>query len=379
MDTYIGAMSGTSLDGVDAVLAGLAPPGPVPPALPVLQGSVHHDFDGALRSRLLALCAGQPVTLRELGEVEQLVTRAYARAIQALLQQTGTPAAAVRAIGAHGQTVHHQPRGTERFTQQLLDPNHLAVATGISVVADFRRRDMALGGQGAPLAPGFHDAVLRHPQRTRVVLNLGGIANISLLVPGQPCLGFDTGPANILLDAWIGARRGERFDRDGAWGASGNVHAALLARCLADPYFARPAPKSTGREHFHLAWLQAHLASLPGPAPGDADVQRTLLELTARSVADAVQAACAAQAGAAAGDLLVCGGGAFNPPLLDRLAALLPGWQVASTAAHGIPPDAMESLAFAVFAQRTVHGLPGNLPAVTGAARPCVLGALYLP
>jgi len=315
--------------------------------------------------------------LQELGEVEQLVTRAYARAVDALLQQTATPPAAVRAIGAHGQTVHHQPSGAERFTMQLLDPNRLAVATGIAVVADFRRRDMALGGQGAPLAPGFHDVALRHATRTRVVLNAGGIANISLLVPGQPCIGFDTGPANILMDAWIGVQRGERFDRDGAWAAQGRVHDALLALCLADPYFAQPAPKSTGREHFHLAWLQARLAGLPGPAPSDEDVQRTLLELSAHTVADAVQTACANLA-APPGDLLVCGGGAFNPQLLQRLAARLTSWSVESTAAHGIPPDAMEALAFAVFSQRTVHGLPGNLPSVTGASRPCVLGALYV-
>jgi anhydro-N-acetylmuramic acid kinase len=274
--------------------------------------------------------------------------------------------------------VHHQPQGAERFTMQLLDPNRLAVATGIGVVADFRRRDMALGGQGAPLAPGFHDVALRHPSRTRVVLNAGGIANISLLVPGQPCIGFDTGPANILMDAWVGFKRGQRFDRDGAWAATGQVHHALLVRCLADPYFAQPAPKSTGREHFHLPWLQARLAELQTPAPSDADVQRTLLELTARTVADAVLAACAAHA-APPGDLLVCGGGAFNPTLLQRLAACLPGWHVASTGAHGIPPEAMEALAFAVFAQRTVHLLPGNLPSVTAASRPCVLGALYVP
>ena len=376
-ETYIGAMSGTSLDGVDAVLADLGDPGMTGGSLPILRGSVHHDFDNALRQRLLALCAGEPVTLQELGEVEQLVTRAYARAVDALLQQTATPPAAVRAIGAHGQTVHHQPSGAERFTMQLLDPNRLAVTCGIAVVADFRRRDMALGGQGAPLAPGFHDVALRHATRTRVVLNAGGIANISLLVPGQPCNGFDTGPANILMDAWIGARRGKRFDRDGAWAAQGRVHGALLALYLADPYFAQSAPKSTGREYFHLAWLQARLAELPGPAPSDEDVQRTLLELTVHTVADAVQAACANLA-APPGDLLVCGGGASNPQLLQQLAARLTSWSVESTAAHGIPPDAMEALAFAVFSQRTVHGLPGNLPGVTGASMPCVLGALYL-
>ena len=364
---YVGAMSGTSLDGVDAVLTDLARPG-----VPEVMGAVHHDFSDALRQRILALCQGQPVRLAELGAVDVLIARAYADAVHALLLKTGVTAAQVRAIGAHGQTVHHQPGGATPFTLQLGDPNLLAVATGITVVADFRRRDMALGGQGAPLAPGFHDIALRHPTLTRVVLNCGGIANISVLRPGQSCIGYDTGPANILLDAWVQVSRRERFDRDGAWAALGQVDAALLTRMLADPYFSLAPPKSTGREHFNLAWLRAHLAALLKP-PADADVQRTLLELSALSIALAVQRH------APGGELLVCGGGAFNAFFMQRLAALNPGWAVASTAAHGIAPDAMEALAFAVFAQRTLAGLPGNLPSVTGAARPCVLGGVYVP
>lgn len=366
---YIGIMSGTSLDGVDAVLAELPEPGAA--RLPQVRHLVHDDYPAALRQRILAIAQGQRITLDELGAVDQLVAAAYAQAVSRLLQETGVDAAAVRGIGAHGQTVHHRPEGELRFTLQLGDPNLLAVRSGITVVADFRRRDMALGGQGAPLAPGFHDMALRHPSRTRGVLNCGGIANISVLVPGQPCIGYDTGPANILMDAWIEACRGERFDRGGAWAASGQLHAPLLQALLADRYFAQPAPKSTGREHFNLAWLKRHLAALPGAVPAEADVMRTLLELTAASITLALQQH------ASAGELLVCGGGAFNPALMRRLAELNPGWAVASTAEHGIAPDAMEALAFAVFAQRTLAGLPGNLPAVTGASRPCVLGGVY--
>ena len=406
-ELYIGAMSGTSLDGVDAVLARLHLGALLPPSSAVRAqaqgqapgqstpmavgpegiqgieqlGHVQLEFPQALRQRILALAQGQPVTLAELGAVDVLVAHLYARAVKTLLQQTGVDATQVTAIGAHGQTVHHQPQpaapGEPTFTTQIGDPNTLAVATGITVVADFRRRDMALGGQGAPLAPGFHELVWRHPIRTRVVLNCGGIANISVLKPGRPCIGFDTGPANILMDAWIEACQGLRYDRDAAWAAQGQVHAALLQALLRDPYFALPPPKSTGRERFQLAWLQQALAALPEPAPSDADVQRSLLELSACTIAQAVQAQVEAQA--EPGELLVCGGGAFNPLLMRRLAELLPVWQVQSTAAHGVPPDCVEALAFAVFAQRTLHGQSANLPQVTGASRACLLGGVYRP
>jgi anhydro-N-acetylmuramic acid kinase len=231
---------------------------------------------------------------------------------------------------------------------------------------------MALGGQGAPLAPGFHDIALRHPLRSRVVLNCGGIANISVLVPGQPCLGYDTGPANMLLDAWAQQHLGRDFDADGAWAAQGRVHAPLLTALLADPYFAAPPPKSTGREHFGLAWLQRALAA-PGMGVAPVDVQRTLLELSAASVAQAVALH------AASGDLLVCGGGARNAFFMQRLAALHPQWQVSPTDAFGVPAQWMEAMAFASFAQSTLAGVAANAPAVTGASRPCVLGGIYPP
>ncbi len=363
----MGAMSGTSLDGVDVALVQFPPGAP-----PLLVHAHHQPYSDALRKAVLAVCQGQAVTLAAVGALDVQVARAYATAVLALLQQAGVQPGQVLVLGAHGQTVHHQPEGAERFSMQLGDPNTLAVATGITVVADFRRRDMALGGQGAPLAPGFHDQVLRHPQHTRVVLNAGGIANISVLVPGQPCLGYDTGPANMLMDAWVQLHRGLAFDADGAWAVQGQVDEPLLHSLLAEPYFEAPPPKSTGRERFGLAWLQGALAASPLP-PAAVDVQRTLLELSARTVAQAVDGH------ARSGELLVCGGGARNGALMQRLAALLPGWRVGPTDDHGVPAQWMEAMAFACFAQRALAGRPGSVPSVTGASRPCVLGGVYVP
>ncbi len=364
---YVGLMSGTSLDGVDAALVRCTGSG-----MPQTLGAVHLAYPPELRAQVLQVCTEQGGRFAALGAIDIGVARLYASAVKQLLQDTGVAAAEVRAIGAHGQTVHHQPQGELRFTVQLGDPNTLAVLTGITVVADFRRRDMALGGQGAPLAPAFHDAVLRHPTQPRVVLNCGGIANVSVLLPGRPCIGYDTGPANILMDAWAAQHLHQPYDRDGAWALAGHLHAGLLQALRSDLYFALPPPKSTGREHFNAAWLATQLAR-HAPQAAPADVQRTLLELTASTIADAIARH------ADAGELLVAGGGAFNPALLQRLQALNPRWQVASTAAHGMPPDQMEAVAFAVFAQRTMDGLTGNLPAVTGASRPCVLGGIYSP
>ncbi len=373
---FVGAMSGTSLDGVDAVLVRL--PGRPDNGPPQLLQAHHLPYSEALRQRVLGMCQGQAVTLAQVGALDVALAQVYAQTVITLLRQAGVPPQQVAALGAHGQTVHHQPVAPTadgaRFSMQLLDPNTLAVATGITVVADFRRRDMALGGQGAPLAPGFHDHVLRHPQHTRVVLNAGGIANISVLVPGQPCLGYDTGPANMLLDAWAQQHLGQPFDADGQWAASGQVHANLLQVLLADPYFAAPPPKSTGRELFGLAWLQRALDRLaPTQAIPAADVQRTLLELSAASVAHAVSQH------AARGELLVCGGGARNRLFMQRLARLHPGWAVSTTDDRGVPAQWMEAIAFAWFAQRTLRGLPGSVPTVTGASRACVLGGVYLP
>lgn len=362
---YLGLISGTSADGVDVALVSFEQ------GLPQLRAALTHPWPEALRERVLALA--QDLTafnLDSFGRLDIAVGRHFADAARALLQTSGTAPSAVRALGSHGQTVRHRPGGEAPFTLQIGDPTVIAETCGIDVVADFRRADVAAGGQGAPLLPAVHAMLLGQPGASRVVLNLGGIANITVLGPEGQVLGFDTGPANGLLDAWCLEQRGEPFDRDGAFAAAGKVDAPLLEALLADPYFTLPPPKSTGREHFHLAWLvrQPRVALL-----SPADVQATLLELTAHTVADAIEA-CAPTAT----DVLVCGGGVHNSRLMARLAEWLAPRRVASTATHGIDPDYLEAAAFAWLARQRVLGLPGNLPAVTGARGPRVLGALYL-
>jgi anhydro-N-acetylmuramic acid kinase len=362
---YLGLISGTSADGIDAALVSFAD------AAPRLHGALTHPWPHELRACILAVAQGEgALDLDAFGRLDVAIGRCFADAAQALLARCGVEARAVRAIGSHGQTVRHRPQGELPFTLQLGDPSVIAERCGIDVAADFRRADVAAGGQGAPLLPALHAMLLARPGHARVVLNLGGIANITVLGADGGVLGLDTGPANGLLDAWCLRHRGEPFDRDGAFAAAGRVDAALLDALLADPYFALPPPKSTGREHFHLAWLerQPRAAAL---AP--ADVQATLLELTARSVAEAI-----ARHAAAAEDVLVCGGGVHNPLLLARLRALLAPRAVRSTAEHGVDPDYLEATAFAWLARQRVLGRPGNLPAVTGARGPRVLGALHL-
>ncbi len=360
---YIGIMSGTSLDGIDVVLAA------IDETLVARQGRYVHPIPHEIKTAILAMSQGQETTLAAVGELDRALGTLYAEAVNQLLQRQRLTPHDIVAIGCHGQTVWHQPEGSAPFTLQLGDNNRVAALTGIATVGDFRRRDMAYGGQGAPLVPAFHHALLAHPGERRMVLNIGGIANLSLLLPGAAVRGFDTGPGNMLMDAWIWRRCGRPYDADAAWGRGGRVLSALLAQMLADPYFARPAPKSTGRELFNLGWLERHLQRWPGV---DArDVQATLAELTARSIADQVQLAGGCER------LLVCGGGVHNPLVMGRLAALLPGTEVAPTDKYGVSADDMEALAFAWLAYRTLSGLPGNLPSVTGADRPTLLGAIY--
>ncbi|HET6805266.1 MAG TPA: anhydro-N-acetylmuramic acid kinase [Frateuria sp.] len=362
---YLGLISGTSADGIDAALVSFDQ------GLPQLRAALTHRWPEPLRERVLALA--QDLTgfnLDTFGRLDVEVGRHFAEATRALLEASGTPASAVRAIGSHGQTVRHRPGGETPFTLQIGDPTVIAETCGIDVVADFRRADVAAGGQGAPLLPAVHAMLLGQPGSTRVVLNLGGIANITVLGPEGQVLGFDTGPANGLLDAWCQEQLGEPFDRDGAFAAAGQVDAPLLEALLADPYFTLAPPKSTGREHFHLAWL---LRQPRVPLLAAADVQATLLELTAHTVADAIEAHAPA-----ATDVLVCGGGVHNSRLMARLAEWLAPRRVVSTATHGIDPDYLEAAAFAWLARQRVLGMPGNLPAVTGAHGRRVLGALYL-
>jgi len=363
--TYLGLISGTSADGIDAALVSFAD------GQPRLRGALTHPWPEELRARILAVAQGEgALDLDAFGRLDVAIGHCFADAAQALLARCGVAAGAVRAIGSHGQTVRHRPLGDLPFTLQLGDASVIAERCGVDVAADLRRADVAAGGQGAPLLPALHAMLLARPGHARAVLNLGGIANLTVLGADGGVLGFDTGPANGLLDAWCLRHRGEPFDRDGAFAAAGRVDDALLEALLADPYFALPPPKSTGREHFHLAWLerQARAAAL---AP--ADVQATLLELTARSVAEAI-----ARHAAAAEDVLACGGGVHNRLLLARLRALLAPRPVRSTADFGVDPDYLEATAFAWLARQRVLGLPGNLPAVTGARGPRVLGALYL-
>lgn len=355
---YIGLMSGTSLDGVDAVLFdGRA-----------VLGHVHAPFPAALRDELLALNAAGPDELHRAALAANGVARSYADVVAQLLEVTGQRREQITALGAHGQTVRHRPGVVDGYTVQLLNGALLAEQAGIDVICDLRSRDVAAGGQGAPLVPAFHRAVFGVDGRDVAVLNLGGIANLSLLFADGRTGGFDTGPANCLMDGWIARHRGLVFDADGAWAATGRVLPELLASLMAEPFFAMAPPKSTGRDLFHLRWLEARLTA--GLAPED--VQATLLELTARSVADALQREMPG-----AGALIACGGGARNGRLMQRLAAMLPGVALDTSAACGLPVDQVEAAAFAWLAQCFKEKRPGNLPAVTGAAGVRLLGCLY--
>jgi len=361
---YLGLISGTSADSIDAALVGFSD------GLPQVKATHTHAWPAALRERMLALAQGEAaLDLDAYGRLDVEIGHCFADAALQLLEHSGTPAASVRAIGSHGQTLRHRPNGNYPFTLQLGDPTVIAERCRIDVVADFRRADIAAGGQGAPLLPALHSMLLGRPGHTRVVLNLGGIANITVLAADGGVLGFDTGPANGLLDAWCLRHRGEPFDRDGAFAASGQVDHHLLDAMLADSYFALPPPKSTGREHFHLNWLATHprLAAVSVP-----DVQATLLELTTRSVAAAIT-----QHAPTVEDVLVCGGGTHNGAMMRRLGALLAPRAVCSIAEVGVDPDFIEASAFAWLARQRLLGLPGNLPAVTGARGSRVLGAIY--
>ena len=364
---FIGLMSGTSLDGVDGVVAYIPPEG----TLRVL-AYASQPFAPALRAELLALNQPGPDELHRAALAGNALSAAYAEVVAELLRAAGVAASDIAAIGAHGQTVRHRPGAFDGtgYTIQLGNPSLLAERTGIDVVADLRSADVAAGGQGAPLVPAFHAEVFgqRHP--APLVLNIGGISNLSVLQP-SPVLGFDCGPGNVLLDLWCQRHTGAAYDAHGAWAAQGQVHAALLQRLLEEPFLALPAPKSTGRDLFHAQWLDAHLQSIPAlPA---VDVQATLTRFTARCCADAARPYGLGTAPI----LAVCGGGAFNQTLMAMLGDELPGWTVVSTDALGLPPLQVEATAFAWLAARRVRAQAGNLPAVTGASGLRTLGAWH--
>ena len=362
-ELHLGLISGTSADGIDAALVRFEGT-----HCTLVRGETHR-WDPTLRARLVALGQGGDArSLDEIGMLDVQVAEAFADAALRLIEAAHLTPADVRSIGSHGQTIRHRPAATHPFTWQIGDGNLIAERTGIDTVADFRRRDVAAGGQGAPLVPAFHAALLHDASEARAVLNLGGIANFTLLPTHGEVRGFDTGPANALMDAWCEQHRGTPFDAHGAFAASGRVDEALLQRLLAEAWFTLPPPKSSGREQFHLDWVRTHVGGAEAPE----DVQATLLELTARTVVDALRAHQPDTR-----RVLVCGGGVHNPVLLARIAAHLPGVRVESTAAHGLDPDFVEAMAFAWLAREALAGRPGNLPAVTGARGSRVLGVVY--
>lgn len=363
-ELFIGIMSGTSLDGIDAVLVDFGS------TTPSLLQSVHHNFDASLRERLQQLIQTPHVTLTEIGEIDHLLGLSYADIVKDLLKSASVKASAVRAIGSHGQTIYHQPNTDTPFTLQLGDANLIVEETRITTIADFRRRDMAAGGQGAPLVPAFHATLFRDSERETAVINIGGIANLSILPadPNLPVTGFDSGPGNLLLDGWIQLKKGLEYDKDGQWGATGEVIPSLLEHLLAEPFFATPAPKSSGRERFNMTWLQQQLNG----KERNEDVQATLHELTARSIAEAIK-----RQPKMADLLILCGGGTFNQYLRERIAHYLPESKIRSTQEFGIDPQHIEAMAFAWLAREALAGRAGNIPEVTGARRAVTLGAIY--
>jgi anhydro-N-acetylmuramic acid kinase len=363
MSLYLGLMSGTSMDAIDAAVVDFD----VSP-LRILAASAT-PFERGLKQRIAALmdCPDE-VALDELGQLDIAVGRAFAEAASALLRSAAIAPADVTAIGCHGQTIRHRPDLRLPFTTQIGDPNTVAEMTGITVVADFRRRDVSAGGQGAPLLPVFHDLVFRNDDEDRVIVNLGGIGNVTILIRGTTVTGFDTGPGNRLLDAWIAQHRGVDYDADGTWAGTGQCDTTLLNHLLDEPYLMAPPPKSTGRELFNLAWLQNKLGLFERRPQ---DVQATLQAFTAVSVANAVRQFAPGAA------LYVCGGGTHNQGLLDALGRLVAPNRVASTAVLGLDPDYVEAVAFAWFARRTLAGQTSSAGSVTGARGARILGGIY--
>lgn len=358
---HVGLMSGTSMDGIDAVLVSLDDG-----SAPALRHHTHQPFSPQLRDALLELHQPGANELHRAALAANALALGYAAAIRTLLAQSRTPAEQIAAIGCHGQTVRHHPENG--YTIQLVNGAMLAELTGISVVCDFRSRDIAAGGEGAPLVPAYHHAVFAHPRLSRAIVNIGGIANITWLPAQGEITGFDCGPGNALLDSWIMKHQGSAYDTDGVWSAQGALLPELLERLLAHDFYIRRPPKSTGRETFSLQWIEGALSGHERPV----DVQATLLELTAAGIANALDAYCAG-----AEEIYLCGGGARNRALRERIATLQPHCRVATTDELGIAAECVEAAAFAWLAARTLDGKAGNLPQVTGARGLRVLGAIY--
>lgn len=366
---YIGLMSGTSLDGVDAALISFTN------NQATLLDTYFLPFTDQVKTDALSLTAPGDNEIDRMGELDNTLGEIYAQAVNKLLQKSNISPKQITAIGSHGQTIRHRPSANQPFTLQIGNPTIIAERTGITTVADFRRRDMAAGGQGAPLVPAFHQDLFSG-QRNRIILNVGGIANVTYL-PIDTSInvtGFDTGPGNMLMDAWIHKHCDKPFDQNGDWAASGKVRPSLLANLLADDYYTNAPPKSTGREKYNLEWLEMKLEENDYQQTSAEDVQATLCELTAVTITQAIEKWCKHSE-----EILICGGGAHNQHLIQRLQTLLGPRKVGLTNELGIDADWVEATAFAWLAKQAVEGLPGNLPAVTGASHPVILGAIYPP
>lgn len=366
---YLGLMSGTSVDGIDAALTEIDGTGAGVKLIAARAGRIHPE----LRGRILALTETGRDEIDRLGQLDVEIGELFARTAEELLDAAGVEPEKVSAIGSHGQTVRHRPHGKVPFTLQIGDPNTIAERTGITTVADFRRRDIVAGGQGAPLVPAFHAAIFRSDKKNRAIVNIGGMANVTILPanPSGKVMGFDTGPGNVFLDAWHERHHGTAIDLDGIWARTGSLNPSLLDRLLEHPFLRRPPPKSTGREEFGICHLDELLRDMP-ERPEPSDVQATLAEFTARTITDAIT-----RWATACDEIYLCGGGAHNGFLCERLAATLPDRLVESTSSLGVDPDWVEAMAFAWLAHRTLKGLTGNLPDVTGASHPVVLGGIY--
>jgi len=364
MEKFIGLMSGTSMDAIDAVLVEFES------NQPRLLAHHHHRLTDELRRTILSLQQSSDNEIACMARLDGELGHLFAEASLDLLRQAGCKADAISAIGSHGQTIRHYPESPFPTSIQLGDANVIAEQTGITTVADFRRRDMAAGGQGAPLVPAFHQHVFRHKQRHRVIVNIGGIANITILAADSaiPVVGFDTGPGNSLMDVWIERHQGQRYDQNGQWAAKGKLIPVLLEKMLADPYFALTPPKSTGREYFHLDWLETYLDH----SYTEIDIQATLSALTVHSICQAIE-----QHASHTEEVLVCGGGVHNQHLMTQLRLQMAPRHVTSTLEAGVDPDWVEAICFAWLARQTLNHIPGNLPSVTGAAHPVILGGIY--
>jgi len=364
-ELYIGLMSGTSMDGIDAALVDFSNN-----KIKVLANH-SHEISRELKDKLKHLCQdNKHNSIDMLGETDSELGLVFADAVNNLLKQSDTNAKQITAIGSHGQTIRHQPKFKHPFTLQIADANQISYHTGITTVADFRRKDMAAGGEGAPLAPAFHQQVFYSAQENRAVLNIGGIANVTYLGADKNCFGFDTGPGNTLMDAWIQKHKNIAFDKNGEWAADGIVDKNLLEILMQDNFISQAYPKSTGREHYHLNWLQQQLSAFKHLSPQQ--VQATLCQFTCNSIVSAIENNLPD-----INTLIVCGGGVHNSHLMNLLSATLKHVSVKSSEEYGVAPDWVEAIAFAWLARQTINNLAGNIPSVTGAKKPLVLGAIY--